>query len=206
MEGFWPRTPREQFLYEKCLNFMNNIKYLEDEKDDLLCERSGLFCEISNKEQVIFDLDQKLQDESELSNLWKKKMLEEENLKLMAKEQLEYEQQIELKLKIDMSKLVEQNSNLMDRLENFANIVWNAKQDKINIELEMNLVKEELALKSRDLKNAMEEKEMMVNVEATLKTKMNILETKYCEENNTLKLEYESQSLCIKSTNILIVG
>jgi len=44
-------------------------------------------------------------------------------------------------------------------------------------------------LKSKDLENAMEEMEMLVDVEVTLKIKMNIIETRYCEGNNILKLE-----------------
>jgi len=77
-------------------------------------------------------------------------MREEKSVKLRVKEQLEYGQQIELKLKVDITKLVEQNFNLMDQLENHSNIVWNSQQDKINFELEMDLLKKELSLKLKD--------------------------------------------------------
>jgi len=65
----------------------------------------------------------------------------------------------------------------------------------------MNLLIKELALKSKDLTNSMEEKEMMINAESTLKIKMNILESKYCEEKNTLELELETLRLEISNAS-----
>jgi len=47
----------------------------------------------------------------------------------------------------------------------------------------------------------MEEMKMMVNVESTLKMKMNILESKYCKENNTLKLRLETLMSKLSNTS-----
>jgi len=74
---------------------MNNIKYLKEKRDSLLCVRNGLFCRILDKEIIIFDLNKELQDDNEFK-LWKKKKLQ--TYGKLAKERLEYGQQIKLEL------------------------------------------------------------------------------------------------------------
>jgi len=99
-ENYWPRTSRENYLHQSCLQLFDCIEDLEEERDNLLSvrnnwwsersqfsvQREELYSQISIRDEIINDLKLKLQEEHELAEDWKERMLEERKLKIIAKE------------------------------------------------------------------------------------------------------------------------
>lgn len=88
LENFQPMSSRENYLYLNCLQLWDETeechgkrdKLLEtyhvlwDERSKFFDERQGLYGQISNKDQVINDLNLKLSEEYENSQDLEKRM------------------------------------------------------------------------------------------------------------------------------------
>jgi len=104
LENFWPRTLRENYLHQNYLQLLDHVEDLEEERDNLLSvrdslwneksqfldQRKELYSQISIRDEIIKDLNLKLQKENENSQNWKNKMLEEEKEKNLVIESAGY--------------------------------------------------------------------------------------------------------------------
>jgi len=126
-------------------------------------------------------------------------MLQEESFKII---EAKCRQQVELdliyanidykngiiKLENDISKLIQQNKILNEKLKDYSKISHNAQQDKINFDAIIDGLKNELSTKSKDLANALEENERFRKNEEILNFKSTKSKVNHHKEKN--KLEY----------------
>ena len=212
LENFQPMSSRENYLYLNCLQLWDETKECHDERNKLLetyhvlwderskffDERQGLYGQISNKDQVINDLNLKLSEEYENSQDLEKRMKEERKLKNLAKGEFEWKCQREndlLKvcsihkfnieqLKTDKSKLIQQNKELSSQLDKIKKINHDDEHKKKNFQLGIEVLKEKFI---RKLANAFENIEKLQENEKNLKLEMNKLNIDHCKEKNDLE-------------------